>query len=167
MEILRECCQEFRKTEEPITEERHGNLNVVTIHHPNSVSEMPDVFDKRIDTHFYVVGVNTQKANEYRDEIIQIMRDYPTLDRLVQGPSYIEVGGEMGDQGIAMTTFAVLEAIGLADIMTPAKLGMTGPQADEMAGRGFVMLIPKPELNKLLTAPEPTPPDAAGMKQAA
>ena len=74
------------------------------------------------------------------DELIAILKTYPQPERLAGGPSYIEVGGEIGDQGAAFQLFALGKVLGLWDIITPEKLGITGPEANQMAGMGFVMM---------------------------
>lgn len=61
-------------------------------------------------------------------------------DRLSGGPSYIELGGWVGDQGVAFQLMACGEAAGLWGIITPKKLGITGPEGDQLAGNGMVMV---------------------------
>ena len=95
---------------------------------------------EKVDCHFIVVGVDKSKAEERKNELIAILKTYPQPERLAGGPSYIEVGGEIGDQGAAFQLFALGKVLGLWDIITPEKLGFTGPEADQMAGRGFVMM---------------------------
>ena len=94
----------------------------------------------KVDCHFIVVGVDKAKAEKHRDELVAILKTYPMPDRLADGPSYIEVGGEIGDQGAAFQLFALGEVLGLWQVITPEKLGITGPEARQMAGMGFVMM---------------------------
>src|SRR5262249_11594518 len=99
------------------------------------------------DLEFLDVAVLENSAG-YRDELIKILKTYPSLDRLADGPSYIEVGAEIGDQTQAFRLFALGKKLKLWDIVTPKLLGMTGEEAREMAGRGFIMITgfnPKPE----------------------
>lgn len=95
---------------------------------------------EKVDCHFIVVGVNKVLAEAHKDELIAILKTYPQPERLAGGPSYIEVGSEIGDQGAAFQLFALGKVLGFWDIITPAKLGITGPEADQMAGMGFVMI---------------------------
>lgn len=95
---------------------------------------------EKVDIHFIVVGVDKSKSEQYKDEIIAILKTYPRPERLAGGPSYIEVGGEIGDQGAALRLFALGKVLGLWDIITPEKLGFTGAKASQMAGSGFVMM---------------------------
>ena len=92
---------------------------------------------EKVDCHFVVIGVDKFKAKKHKIELVRILKTYP---RLADGPSYIEVGGEIGDQGAAFQLFALGKVLGLWDIITPEKLGITGSQADQMAGNGFVMI---------------------------
>jgi len=95
---------------------------------------------EKVDCHFITVGVDKVKAEAHRAELVAILKTYPQPERLAGGPSYIEVGGEIGDQGAAFQLFALGKVLGLWDIVTPEKLGFTGPEANQMAGRGLVMI---------------------------
>lgn len=95
---------------------------------------------EKVDCHFITVGVNKIKAEAYKDKLVAILKTYPRPERLAAGPSYIEVGGEIGDQGTAFQLFALGKVLGIWDVITPAKLGITGPEADQMAGMGLVMI---------------------------
>jgi len=76
----------------------------------------------------------------YRGEIITILKDYPQLERLAGGPSYIEVGGVIGDQGAAFQLFALGEVLGLWKVVTPKILGMDDATARQLAGSGMIMI---------------------------
>ncbi|MBU2595389.1 hypothetical protein KJ713_00980 [Patescibacteria group bacterium] len=95
---------------------------------------------KKVDCHFITVGVNKAKAEELRGALVDVLKGYPQPDRLAGGSSYIEVGGVIGDQGAAFQLFALGKVLGLWDIITPATLGITGSQADQLAGGGLVMM---------------------------
>lgn len=106
---------------------------------------MPHVDDlptglKPVDVFFEIIGVDQEKAESFKDEIVSLLRDYPKPDRLAGGPSYIEVGGELGDQGMALRLFAVGEVLKLWTVITPTTLGLEGEQARTLAGRGLVMM---------------------------
>jgi len=147
--ILNECSAQFRKGAEiegdPQLVEaiKRGDREL-----PGGVASfymMPSVTDAtdnlvKVDCHFIVVGVDKDKANERRQDLIDILNEYPNPERLKGGPSYIEVGAEVGDQGMAFKLFAVGQVLGFWDIITPARMGITGPMADQMAGQGFVMI---------------------------
>lgn len=106
-------------------------------------SEAPATIEK-VDLEFLVVGVDRAKAEPLKDELLALLRTYPQPERLAGGPSYIEVGAEIGDQGAAFQLFALGKVLGLWDVITPAKLGMTGDAARDLAGRGFIMITGLP-----------------------
>ena len=113
-----------------------GSVHIYAMPHE---SQAKDGIEK-VDLHFIVVGVDRAKAEQYKDELVAILKTYPQPERLAGGPSYIEVGGEIGDQGAAFQLFALGKVLGLWDVITPEKLGITGPEANQMAGMGFVMM---------------------------
>lgn len=61
-------------------------------------------------------------------------------ERLEGGPSYIEIGGWVGDQTMALRFMALGVAAEAWEIITPERLGIEGPDADRLAGGGFVMV---------------------------
>jgi hypothetical protein len=87
-----------------------------------------------------IVCVDQKKAQENKQNLIDILNTYPDPERLKGGPSYIEVGGVIGDQGTAFALFALGKVLGLWNVITPKTLGITGEQAREMAGMGFIMI---------------------------
>lgn len=112
---------------------------IVTIdampHHSELRPEM-----RKVDCHSLFVGVHEEIAKERRAELVEILRNYPQPERLAGGPSYIEVGAQIGDQGAALQLYALGEVLGFWSVITPAKLGITGPEADSLAGGGMVMI---------------------------
>lgn len=66
--------------------------------------------------------------------------------------SYIELGGWIGDQGLAMQYMALGVALGLFTLLSPAMLGLEGKLAMEMAGKGLLSIqahpTPKSEVAK-------------------
>ena len=93
-EILRETTIPVRKGPVRREEERAG-LRVVHI------DDMPAADDpalegmEMVDVHFIEVAIDRNAAEHHKAELVEILREYP---RLAAGPSYIEVGGEIGDQ---------------------------------------------------------------------
>lgn len=112
---------------------------VVTIDAMPHVTEAPSGIEK-VDLEFLVIGVDKAAAEKNRAELVEILKTYPQPDRLAGGPSYIEVGAEIGDQGAAFQLFALGKVLGLWDVVTPATMGFTGAEARQMAGSGFVMM---------------------------
>jgi hypothetical protein len=134
-QILNETTIQLRKGAE-ITE----SSGVVEIFKMPHVSEAQPWVEK-IDLHFIVVGVDKERAEQSRSELIELLKTYPQPDRLVGGPSYIEVGAVLGDQGAALQLFALGQVLGLWKVITPATLGFKeGPTSDQMAGGGFIMI---------------------------
>lgn len=93
-----------------------------------------------VDLEFLVIGVDRAAAERLRAELISILNTYPRPDRLASGPSYIEVGGEIGDQGAAFQLFALGKVLGLWGVITPATFGMKGEEAKRAAGAGYIMI---------------------------
>lgn len=112
---------------------------VVTIDAMPPLDEAPDTLEK-VDMEFLVIGVDKAAAEKHRAELVAILNTYPAPERLANGPSYIEVGAEIGDQGAAFQLFALGKVLGLWEVITPASMGMTGEMARQMAGNGFVMM---------------------------
>lgn len=150
-EILRETTGQFRKGEEvegdpelvgAIKEGRDlskisgGSVHIYAMPHESQAIEGI----VKVDLHFIIVGVDKVKAELHKEELIAILKTYPEQERLAGGPSYIEMGGEIGDQGATLQLFALGKVLGLWDVITPEKLGITGQEASELAGRGFVMI---------------------------
>lgn len=137
-QILRETTVQLRKGAE-VEERRVGNVQVTEVYAmPHDAQAKNGIV--KVDCHFIVVGVDKAKAEQHKGELVAILKTYSQPDRLAGGPSYIEVGAEIGDQGAAFQLFALGKVLGLWDIITPEKLGFTGPEASQMAGSGFVMI---------------------------
>lgn len=93
-----------------------------------------------VDCHFLTIGVDKAKAETHRAELVDILNRWPDPASIAGGPSYITVGGEIGDQGAAFQLFALGEALGLWKVITPKTFGMEGAEADNAAGAGFIMI---------------------------
>ncbi len=113
-----------------------GSVHIYAMPHESEAADGVE----RVDCHFIVVGVDKAKAEQFKPALIEILKAYPEPERLVGGPSYIEVGAVIGDQGAAFQLFALGKVLGLWDIITPERLGITGDAARELAGRGMVMM---------------------------
>lgn len=137
-EILDETTAEFR-TGAGYIEEEHDECVVTNIYAMPHISQADERLEQ-VDCHFIVVGVDKEIAEQYREELIDILKTYPQLERLAGGPSYIEVGGVMGSQEGAFRLFAVGQVLKFWDVITPKTLGFTGAEADSLAGKGYVMI---------------------------
>ena len=99
-----------------------------------------------VDVHFIQVGFTERVAGVTATEFYRLIEESAdgefgtvTMDRLRQGPSYIELGAWLGSQELALCFLALGEHLGCWTVVTPATLGITGEDADRMAGAGFVM----------------------------
>lgn len=141
--ILDDTTSQLRKGEE-VTEHKVGNLQVTEIFAMTHESEAK--VGVKVDMHFITILVDKEKAEKYKAELVQILKDWPSevweqeIPKLEQGPSYIHVGGVLGDQGLALQLFALGKVLGLWKVITPKNLGITGSRADEIAGSGFIMI---------------------------
>lgn len=141
--ILDDTTSQFRKGEE-VTEHKVGDLQVTEIFAMPHESEAK--VGVKVDMHFITILVDKEKAEKYKAELVQILKDWPSevwgqeIPKLEQGPSYIHVGGVIGDQGLALQLFALGKVLGLWKVITPKVFGITGSRADEMAGSGFIMI---------------------------
>lgn len=143
--ILRETTVQLRKGDE-VEERRVGGVQVTEVYAMPHESQAPNGIVK-VDCHFIVVGVDKAKAEAHKAELVALLKDWPSeawgspIPKLEEGPGYIHVGGAIGDQGAAFQLFALGQVLGLWQVITPEKLGITDPaEARQMAGSGFVMI---------------------------
>jgi hypothetical protein len=94
-----------------------------------------------VDVHFFEVALRNPDEDKpaMASALRRLLADYPDPERLAAGPSYIELGGVVGDQGLALMLIGLGELVGLWAVINPKRLGFTGKKADEMAGSGYVM----------------------------
>jgi len=141
--ILDETTFQLRKGEE-VVEHKVGDVEVTEVYAMPHESVVK--VGEKVDCHFIVVAVDKPTAEKYKNELLQILEDWPSeawgqpVPKLEDGPSYIHAGGVLGDQGAAFQLFALGQVLGFWNVITPENYGFTGSEADEMAGRGFVMI---------------------------
>jgi hypothetical protein len=138
-EILRDCTIQLRTGETTTTEQLPG-LTVHTINfNPHESEARPDL--EKVDLVLLKVGVDKAKAEGHKAELVSLLRRFPDPGMLRGGPSYIHMGGAIGDQGAAFQLFALGKVLKLWDIITPLTLGFDdGPDAIDMAGKGAVWI---------------------------
>lgn len=90
-----------------------------------------------VDVFFFWVSAVGEPTKE--ELLAHLTRAYPDLERLKGGPSYIELGGVLGDQGLALQLIGLGALVKLWPVITPKTMRVTGPLAQELAGQGFVM----------------------------
>lgn len=78
--------------------------------------------------------------NAEKDRFIELVEEqYPHwLDG--EEYNYMRIGGEMGDQGLALMTMGLGKLLGAWDLITPELLGIPGDLVMQMAGAGFVII---------------------------
>ena len=112
-----------------------GMLHVFAMPHESTATGLD-----LVDVHFIKIGVDKEKAESRKDELISALDKANFVDRLRLGPSYIEVGVYLGDQGAALQLFGLGKVLGLWEIITPESIGMDGEDADKLAGFGMVLI---------------------------
>ena len=91
-----------------------------------------------VDCHFVVIAVDIPKAEAHRDAFVDELKAYPEPERLAEGCSYLQLGAVVGSHDVALRVLAVGKALGLWEVVTPAKMGFEGRQADQLAERGMI-----------------------------
>lgn len=137
--ILSDTTVQLRKGAE-VEHEQIGNVDVTHVYEmPHESEALPTV--EKVDCALLVIGVDRTRAEQHRSELIALLDAYPEPERLTGGPSYIEVGAAIGDQGAAFQLFALGQVLGLWTVITPRTLGFDDDASvREMAGRGLVMI---------------------------
>lgn len=138
--ILSVCTTQVRKGDVLVQDDKH----VYTI---TEIFDMPAEADidnpneyTFIDCHFLKIAVHNSRAAQEKDNLIKLLDEWPNDQCVIaQGPSYIGVGGVLGDQGAAFMLFALGEVLGIWRVITPELLGMEGDQAHKAAGMGYIM----------------------------
>ena len=92
-----------------------------------------------VDVHFFWVSTRLHPETDQFTQLIE--SEYPDLERLSGGPSYIELGGVMGDQDAALRFIGLGELLGMWHVITPKTIipGLDDESANSMAGQGMVM----------------------------
>ena len=99
--------------------------------------------DHTVDMEFFKVSL---KNNPDPEVLRQLIKENPTgafadID-LFDGKdhNFIEIGGWIGDQGLAIVLMGMGDLLGLWEVFTPTKLGMPHELATELAGQGLLFI---------------------------
>lgn len=122
-----------------------GSLSVVTI---NNFPALPAGLRTTVDCHFVEVGFTEALADldhqEFYDAVMAAQVGvFSAMDaeQWAKGPSYIQIGGWIGDQTDAFKFMACVQAHGLGEVITPKRLHITDEAtANSMAGLGYILL---------------------------
>lgn len=145
IEYVQSATTVYRKGD-VVTQQQEGGMRVVTV---DAFPELPPG-SKVVDCHFVWVGFTEAFTTMTADELYQAITDTEAgmfrsmgPQSWANGPSYIEIGGWIGDQTLAFQFMACCVAHGLANhVITPTLLGFDETQADQLAGAGLVLLSP-------------------------
>lgn len=115
-----------------------GVLEVYAMPHVNEAR--PEI--EQVDVEFMVIGVDRKKAEEHRAELVSILDDWPkdAASPLSDGPSYISLGADIGDQGAAFQLMALGKVLKLWNVITPRSFGFEGDEARKLAGGGMILM---------------------------
>lgn len=144
--VVRQQTVGYRKGEIVTTTEVSDDLTVVVV---DAFPATPDR-GRLVDVHFLNVGFTEAAAD--RQAFVDAFEaaiagdgqgEYVALNlkAFQSGPSYIAIGGWIGDQSLALHLMALVEFHGLGKVITPATLGVEGDAADALAGNGYVMCL--------------------------
>lgn len=116
------------------------------VHAALTPSDDPTHESQIVSVHFFDVRVNKNGAEAIRSKLVEALNEWPETDqfgntpgRLQDGLSYISIGSAVGSQELALQLMGVGEVCGLWAVITPATLRIEGAEAEDLAGRGFVM----------------------------
>jgi hypothetical protein len=128
------------KTAETAREKLCRILGEVTTELPEN-SRVPEGIEV-IDLCIVRIGVDKIKAGQVKEDFMHAL--YLCTEKLKQllmaNGNYIEVGGELDDQGLALRVFALGKVLGFWNIFTPKDLGADKDQARRLAGLGDIRI---------------------------
>jgi hypothetical protein len=136
-QIINECSTQVR-IGDVVKQETVGPLSVTTVDAMPAESDLVDGL-KVIDLVLLKVGVEPDCAAKHKEELVKLIEPLRTI--LEPGPSYITIGGYIGDQGTAFQLMAIGEVLGLWTVITPRLFGINEePQLTQAAGQGLIMI---------------------------
>lgn len=136
--IMSTCVCTFRKGDPVVRFEENGVATVIYTDMPH-ISDAPDFRPtKLIDVYFFWVAIDEEKATPFKSAFYHAVKSAAGM--LQRGPSYIAIGGEMGDQTAGLCAMALGQYFGFWRVVTPSMLGLEGKRAEHAAGLGYVMI---------------------------
>lgn len=102
-----------------------------------------------VDLFFFQVALQGEPdPEELKQLILEHPGEFHTCDPLDgEEHSYMELGGWIGDQGLAMQFMGLGHLLGLWKVMQPKLLGALVPEGlqQQLAGQGMVTIMPMPQ----------------------
>lgn len=132
LDLLDETCVMLR-TGPVIEREVAGPIEVLT------VNAMPHADDpgaadlQKIDLVLVTIGVDKLRAEARRRDLVDLLKAWPKPSQLAEGPSYIDLGAVLGDQGAALKLIALGAALQIWAAITPISLKLADPDHPEIA----------------------------------
>lgn len=108
--------------------------------------DRPDPIGHTIDMVFFKVAkVGTPTLEEFRRLTEESKEgEFCNVDPFDgQEHNFMELGGWLGDQGLAMLYMALGASLDAFDLLSPAMLGLDGPMAMQMAQAGMLSIQAK------------------------
>ncbi len=132
---IMDCADMFRKGDE-VVREQVGDVDVTHVFAMPHEDEIDGAVERR-DMHFVTVAISKERLEVVKDEIEAWCDEH--ANDLVNGPSYIALGGILGSQDLALMLMAVGDVLGYWEVITPERLGLEGEAARRAAGIGYIM----------------------------
>lgn len=106
------------------------------------VGSAPDPQGHTVDMVFFKVAKkNGATPEDFRKATAEHRGEFAEVDPFDgKEHSYLELGGWIGDQGLAMQYMALGVSLGVFKLLSPAMLGMTGNEALQLAGMGLLSI---------------------------
>lgn len=138
LEIVGDATAEFRKGAAVTTDTRTPGLEVVHVYAMPHVDEIPAELEQ-VDVHFEIVGVDRERAEARRDDLLGVLREWPDdcpeakdLSKRVQAERHALIAHDSARFDVRRPSSET--------VVTPERLGMTGELAEQAAGAGYVMV---------------------------
>lgn len=146
IDIIHECTRPYRKGE-VITQE---NGEVASVTHVYGYPPVEDLLSgwEPVDMVFFVVGVWPSVAAVRRPRLVELLNDpkvWPNPERWALGPSFINIGGIIGDQELALRLMALGKVCGMWELVTPATMKAPEDMWNEVAAAGYIMTVGAPK----------------------
>lgn len=125
---------------------------------PSLIDSNPS--DSVVDVGFFGIAVTEELVTktEFEDALVSALDyghgSFSTLGfpEFAGGPSYIALGAWIGSQQLALILMGVGSHFNCWSVVGPSTLGIEGKAAEELMGRGFLMIAPGKELHDLWEA---------------